>query len=114
MGHLELNGFEAHRGYIMDHGDSTAPYRQFEKVFSGHYHRKSTRGNISYLGNPYQIYWNDYRDRRGFHIFDTETLELEYIQNPYEIYQKYIMMRTTYNQVCLSIMSLLKVLSRLL
>ena len=88
MGHLELNGFEAHRGYIMDHGDSTAPYRHFEKVFSGHFHRKSTRGNISYLGNPYQIYWNDYRDRRGFHIFDTETLELEYIQNPYEIYQK--------------------------
>jgi len=88
MGHLELNGFEAHRGYIMDHGDSTAPYRHFKKVFSGHYHRKSTRGNISYLGNPYQIYWNDYRDARGFHIFDTETLELEYIQNPYEIYQK--------------------------
>ena len=88
MGHLELNGFEAHRGYIMDHGDSTAPYRHFEKVFSGHFHRKSTRGNISYLGNPYQIYWNDYRDQRGFHIFDTETLELEFIKNPYEIYEK--------------------------
>ena len=88
MGHLELNGFEAHRGYIMDHGDSTAPYQKFDKVFSGHYHRKSTRGNITYLGNPYQIYWNDYRDPRGFHIFDTETLELEFIQNPYEIYQK--------------------------
>ena len=88
MGHLELNGFEAHRGYIMDHGDSTAPYKKFEKVFSGHYHRKSQRNNIWYLGNPYQIYWNDYRDRRGFHIFDTETLELEFIKNPYEIYQK--------------------------
>ena len=88
MGHLELNGFEAHRGYLMDHGDSTAPYRKFEKVFSGHYHRKSHRNNIWYLGNPYQIYWNDYRDPRGFHIFDTETLELEFIKNPYEIYQK--------------------------
>ena len=88
MGHLELNGFEAHRGYIMDHGDSTAPYKKFDKVFSGHYHRKSQRNNIWYLGNPYQIYWNDYRDPRGFHIFDTETLELEFIQNPYEIYQK--------------------------
>ena len=88
MGHLELNGFEAHRGYIMDHGDSTAPYKKFDKVFSGHYHRKSQRNNIWYLGNPYQIYWNDYRDPRGFHIFDTETLELEFIKNPYEIYQK--------------------------
>ena len=88
MGHLELNGFEAHRGYIMDHGDSTAPYRHFEKVFSGHYHQKSTRGNITYLGNPYQIYWNDYNQTRGFHIFDTETKELEFIPNPYDIYKK--------------------------
>ena len=86
MGHLELNGFEAHRGYIMDHGDSTAPYRHFEKVFSGHYHQKSTRGNITYLGNPYQIYWNDYNQTRGFHIFDTKTKELEFIPNPYDIF----------------------------
>ena len=88
MGHLELNGFEAHRGYIMDHGDSTAPYRHFEKVFSGHYHRKSTRGNISYLGNPYQMYWNDYKDSRGFHIYDTETDRLKFVRNPYEIFDK--------------------------
>ena len=113
MGHLELNGFEAHRGYIMDHGDSTAPYRHFEKVLSGHFHRKSTRGNISYLGNPYQIYWNDYRSR-GFHIFDTETLELEFIKIHMRYIKIYIIMRTTYNQVCLSIMSMLKVLLRLL
>ena len=72
----------------MDHGAATSPYRKFEKVFSGHYHQRSTRENITYLGNPYQIYWNDYRDARGFHIFDTETLELEFIKNPYEIYEK--------------------------
>ena len=88
MGHLELNGFEAHRGYIMDHGHATSPYRKFDKVFSGHYHQKSTRENISYLGNPYQIYWNDYNQKRGFHIFDTNTLKLEFIPNPYEIYSK--------------------------
>ena len=88
MGHLELNGFEAHRGYIMDHGHATSPYRKFDKVFSGHYHQKSTRENITYLGNPYQIYWNDYNQKRGFHIFDTNTKKLEFIENPYQIYQK--------------------------
>ena len=88
MGHLELNGFEAHRGYIMDHGHATSPYRKFDKVFSGHYHQKSTRENITYLGNPYQIYWNDYNQKRGFHIFDTNSLKLEYIPNPYDIYAK--------------------------
>ena len=88
MGHLELNGFEAHRGYIMDHGHATSPYKKFEKVFSGHYHQRSTRENITYLGNPYQIYWNDYNQKRGFHIFDTNTKKLEFIENPYQIYQK--------------------------
>jgi DNA repair exonuclease SbcCD nuclease subunit len=88
MGHLELNGFEAHRGYIMDHGAATAPYKKFDKVFSGHYHQRSTRENITYLGNPYQIYWNDYKQKRGFHIFDTETQQLEFIPNPYTIYEK--------------------------
>ena len=88
MGHLELNGFEAHRGYIMDHGHATSPYKKFNKVFSGHYHQRSTRENITYLGNPYQIYWNDYNSKRGFHIFDTNTQKLEHIPNPYEIYAK--------------------------
>ena len=88
MGHLELNGFEAHRGYLMDHGHSTSPYKKFEQVFSGHYHQKSTRDNITYLGNPYQIYWNDYNQKRGFHIYDTNTKKLEFIENPYHIYKK--------------------------
>ena len=88
MGHLELNGFEAHRGYIMDHGVESKLYKKFNKVLSGHYHHRSSRGNIHYLGNPYQIYWNDYRDTRGFHIFDTETGDIKFIKNPFEIYEK--------------------------
>ena len=88
MGHLELNGFEAHRGYLMEHGAESKRYKKFTKVLSGHYHHRSSRGNIHYLGNPYQIYWNDYKDPRGFHIFDTETGDLEFILNPFEIYEK--------------------------
>ena len=56
--------------------------------FSGHFHHKSDNGNVYYLGNPYQITWSDYKDPRGFHIFDTETRELEFIKNPYEIFHK--------------------------
>ena len=88
MGHLELAGFEAHPGYNHQRGDSSTQYKKFDKVFSGHYHTKSTKGNVTYLGNPYQIYWNDYGDRRGFHIFDTEDLSLRYIKNPYTIFDK--------------------------
>ena len=63
-------------------------FSKFHTVFSGHFHCKSDDGQIYYLGAPYEIYWNDYNDTKGFHIFDTETLELTRIQNPYRIHEK--------------------------
>ena len=86
MGHLELNGFEAYRGHTMDDGMDSIVFDGFTKVFSGHYHTRSTNGVVFYLGNPYEMYWNDVNDTRGFHIFDTETLEHTPVNNPYRMY----------------------------
>ena len=86
MGHLELSGFRAHRGCIMENGMDSELFEGFQKVFSGHYHTRSSDGKIFYLGNPYQMFWNDVNDERGFHIFDTETLEHTPINNPYELF----------------------------
>ena len=89
-GHLELSGFEMTPGLVMDHGMDRNLFHRFRRVWSGHYHHKSKHGNIQYLGNPYQIYWNDYKDKRGFHIYDTETDKLKWYKNPYEIFHKII------------------------
>jgi len=86
MGHLELKGFRIHRGYVMESGTDCNLFKKFERVFSGHYHTRSNQDNIYYLGNPYEIYWNDLEDTRGFHIFDTDTLEHTPINNPYRIF----------------------------
>ena len=86
--HLELAGFEMTPGLVMDHGMDPKLFHRFERVWSGHYHHKSKRGNIQYLGNPYQMYWNDYKDTRGFHIYDTETDRLRFVENPFEIFEK--------------------------
>jgi len=88
MGHLELNGFEAHPGHIMNSGMDANTFSKFKKVFSGHYHMKSNKKNVSYLGNPYQLYWNDYGCKRGFHVFDTETLKTTFYRNPFDIFHK--------------------------
>ena len=32
--------------------------------------------------------WSDYKETKSFHIFDTETRELEYILNPHTIFEK--------------------------
>jgi len=87
MGHLELQGFRVNRNLIMEeHGTDPKIFDKFNKVFSGHYHTRSDNGKIFYLGNTYEMYWNDVNDPRGFHIFDTETLEHTPINNPYKLF----------------------------
>ena len=96
MGHLELNGFLANAHHVMDHGQDKRIYERFEKVYSGHYHHRNSQGNIHYLGNPYEIYWNDCGDVRGFHIFDTETLEHTPVNNPFNIFEKIVFDNSNY------------------
>ena len=86
MGHLEINGFKATRGHMMEDGMDKDVFSKFNAVYSGHFHTRSTDGKINYLGNPYEMYWNDVNDTRGFHIFDTDTITHAPINNPYKLF----------------------------
>ena len=99
FGHLELNGFRAHRGYVMEEGMDIDALAKFEKVYSGHYHTRSDDGKVFYLGNPYEMFWNDVNDTRGFHIFDTETLEHISINNPFKLFYNVYYEDTPYQMV---------------
>tara|TARA_B100000902_G_scaffold398365_1_gene464879 strand:+ start:1489 stop:2547 length:1059 start_codon:yes stop_codon:yes gene_type:complete len=90
MGHLEIKGFEMHKGHFQEVGLEMDQFRRFDKVLSGHYHRKSDNGTIYYLGTQYEITWSDYQCPKGFHIFDTETRELTRIPNPLTMFEKII------------------------
>ena len=86
--HLELTGFEMDRGLECRDGMSPTHFDKFEMVLTGHFHAKSTRGNIYYLGSQMEFYWNDCHDKKYFHIFETDTRELTPILNPLTIHQK--------------------------
>ena len=86
MGHLELRGFRVNRAVVMEQGIESKLFEKFSKVFSGHYHTRSSIGDIHYLGNPYEMFWTDVNDTRGFHIFDTETLEHTPVNNPFKLF----------------------------
>lgn len=89
MGHLELAGFEMERGSVANHGQNANVFDKFDIVLSGHYHHKSTNGTVFYLGAPWQMTWADYDDPKGFHVFDTQTRALEFVENPHIMFEKF-------------------------
>ena len=88
MGHFEIAGFAMHRGMESNDGLAKETFQKFDLVFSGHYHHRSSDKHIHYLGNPYELTWQDYNDPRGFHLFDLSTRELEFICNPYRMFER--------------------------
>lgn len=88
MGHFEISGFAMYRGMESHEGLSKETFQKFDLVFSGHYHHRSNDGHIHYLGNPYELTWQDYNDPRGFHLFDLDTRGLEFIENSYTMFSR--------------------------
>jgi DNA repair exonuclease SbcCD nuclease subunit len=88
MGHFEIAGFAMYRGMQSNEGFSTDTFTKFDMVFSGHYHHRSNDSHIYYLGNPYELTWQDYNDPRGFHLFDMNNRSLNFIQNPYTMFAR--------------------------
>ena len=88
FGHFEIDGFEMDRGNVCHGGIDKQPLNKYDIVLTGHFHHKSNDGHIYYVGTPGEMTWADYNDARGFHTFDTNTRELEFIQNPYRMFHK--------------------------
>ena len=88
LGHLEIKGFEMHNGHVSDTGLEQSLFSRYEKVLSGHFHKKSDNGHIYYLGSQYEMTWSDYNCPKHFHVLDTETREIEAIRNPLTIHSK--------------------------
>lgn len=90
ISHLELAGFEMDKGNIKHNGMDRSLLDRFPRVYSGHYHHKSSLDNITYLGAPCQYTWIDYDDPKGFHVLDASDKSLTYIKNPFELFKKFI------------------------
>lgn len=87
-GHFELQGFDMMLGMPCMHGMDSKVLERFEVVLSGHFHTKSNKGNIFYLGSQMEFFWNDSEDPKYFHIIDTESREFDCVRNPIKLFQK--------------------------
>jgi DNA repair exonuclease SbcCD nuclease subunit len=88
IGHFEINGFEMYKGSVCDDGLKKDIFSKFDLVISGHFHTRSKHDNIVYAGTPYEMTWSDFNDPKGFHILDTNTRELTFVENPHKIFNR--------------------------
>ena len=88
MGHFELIGYKMDQFNVNHEGMDPATLSKYDLVFSGHFHHKSNTGSIVYVGAPGEMTWADYNDERGFHIFDTESRDLTFVENPNKMFYK--------------------------
>lgn len=89
-GHLELAGFPIHKGINSESGSiEVSSLSQYDKVYSGHYHSPSDKGNISYIGIPYQLTWSDHGDEKKVVCLDTETMEYEIVPTQLKMFHKF-------------------------
>lgn len=88
VGHFEFANFPLYPGNIADHGMDHKLFKRYKKVFSGHYHTRSMGDNVYYVGTPYELTWGDYNDPKGIVILDTETGDIEFVQNPYTLFTR--------------------------
>ena len=69
---------------VMDCG---SVFDKFDQVFSGHFHtRIYSNGNIHYLGNPYEMFWNDVNDPEDLHSLIQILVEHTPGNNPYKLF----------------------------
>ena len=86
IGHFEFAGYQVLRGIKHEEGTDPSLFAKFEHVYSGHFHCKQTEKNISYLGTPYEITFADVNEKKGFHVFDTETRIMEFVPNENKLF----------------------------
>lgn len=99
LGHWEINGAAMNQSgqTVKDGPYDFSFFSKFKKTFSGHFHTPGTYpNNVQYLGSPYHMTFNDCGPR-GFHVFDDETGELEFIE--WNKYPKYVQWNATPNSL---------------
>lgn len=87
FGHLELPGFKMNAMVEMpDHGTlNSTHFQNQDYVFSGHFHKRQTKGKINYIGNPFGHNYSDVWDfERGamYLEWDKEPEFLDYSNGP--------------------------------
>lgn len=86
FGHFEINLFKMNTFFICDHGVDANDLLKFSPlIVSGHFHLRDERsykgGKILYVGNPFQMDFNDAGTSKGYYIMDVTDGSYTFTEN---------------------------------
>lgn len=92
IGHFEMNGVKLNTSGTLSENFryNFSDFKKFTRVLSGHFHTPGTYGNVTYVGSPYHLTFND-SGPRGYYILDTDNDSLKFIE--FTDYPKYVTMK---------------------
>ena len=86
MGHFEIETFKYNPHRVCEKGMSPSELcKKSPLVFSGHFHLRSEReykdSKIIYVGNPFEMYFDDMEASKGYYILDLDSSTYEFFEN---------------------------------
>lgn len=80
-GHIEVQGFMLNQFVKAEEGlNANDITKNYDHVFLGHFHKKQTRGKISYIGNLCRFFYGEDDDERGWTVLDVESGDIEFVE----------------------------------
>lgn len=86
IGHFDINGFIMNGSTVSNSSLMSSTFANFKLVLSGHFHTKSKKNNIIYLGSFIQDNWSSYGDIKGF--YELINNDINFIESETTIFHK--------------------------
>jgi len=80
LGHFEIKGYlnnDFHRSYS---GIDPEVMRKFRRVYSGHFHKRQTKDNITYIGSTFQKDHGETTQEKGITFLNLDDLSEEFYE----------------------------------
>lgn len=81
--HTNIRNLKFDNSRDVDEGLGLTELIKFQRVYSGHIHWGQHRGNVTMIGNPYQMTRSDAGNKKGWYILDLETGNEQFVENEY-------------------------------
>lgn len=88
--HADFKGFNFNKVQKLEHGLEPEDIQSYKRIYSGHIHIRQEKGNVLYLGTPYEMDRGDRGNTKGFYILDVSGSEIKERFIPNEVSPKYL------------------------